>query len=91
MKRAIDGTYVDQNHNIKSYNPHMNISLLYLVKYSIDPAKVLMNATLFKSPQYQRVYQYLRRHKADQDLDNFKYRNNSVEGKAVDCLEIFLR
>ena len=50
-----------------------------------------MNTTLFESPQYQRVYQYLRRHKADQDLDNFEYRENSVEGKAIDCLQVFLR
>ena len=49
-----------------------------------------MNEDLYKSPQYQIVYQYLRRHKQKKNLDVFTYRQNSVEGTAADCLQLFL-
>ena len=44
----------------------------------------------FRSPVFQRVYQYLRRHVGRVPLDRFSYRLQSVEGKPVECLQILL-
>ncbi len=44
----------------------------------------------FKSNSYQRVYQYIRRFTAKQNLDSFSF-NGCVEGTPQDCLEIILQ
>ncbi len=49
-----------------------------------------MNDEEFKSNSYQRVYQYIRRFTAKQNLDSF-YFNECVEGTPKDCLKIILK
>ena len=44
----------------------------------------------FKGPTIQRVYQYLRRHAGEHNLDNFSYQAGTVEGNERDCLKIIL-
>ena len=46
-----------------------------------------MDQKEFEGPTIQRVYQYLRRHAANQDLDNFSFKDSlKVEGNVSDCL-----
>ena len=54
------------------------------------PGNVLFDKTLFKEPFFQRVYQYLRRHKGGQNLDSFHFAG-SVEGNTSDCLKMILK
>ena len=48
-----------------------------------------MDEEEFRSSTFQRVYQYLRRHIAKYDLDDFLY-TGSVEGNPADCLYLLL-
>jgi hypothetical protein len=52
--------------------------------------RIVMNRQEFESDAFQRVYQYLRRHTAGNDLDKFSYKNDNTEGTPINCLEIFL-
>ena len=52
---------------------------------------VPMDEAEFRSPTYQRVYQYLRRHIARINLDRFSYQSGSVEGSTDICLQVMLR
>lgn len=49
-----------------------------------------MDAKEFKSETYQRVYQYLKRHIAHQNLDRFTY-VEIVEGNPADCLTTIMQ
>jgi len=49
-----------------------------------------MDRQEFESAHYQRVYQYLRRHAGNINLDRFSY-TGSVEGNPANCLEIILQ
>ena len=66
--------------------------LTYLLLHIViaDPMKCSMDTEEFRSPVFQRVYQYLRRHVGRVPLDRFSYRLQSVEGKPVECLQILL-
>ena len=44
----------------------------------------------FKGPTIQRVYQYLRRHASEHNLDTFSYQDGTFEGNERDCLKIIL-
>lgn len=44
----------------------------------------------FHGATFQRVYQYLRRHIANMNLDHFQYLTTS-EGTPDDCLKLFLQ
>lgn len=44
-----------------------------------------MDQKEFQSASYQRVYQYLKRHDAGEDLDDFTYQS-TMEDTAADCL-----
>ena len=57
---------------------------------SVVPSEVLMDVQEYKSPTYQRVYQYLKRHFKETNLDHFSY-TGEIEGTPVDCLEVILR
>lgn len=46
---------------------------------------------MFLSHPYQRVYQYMHRHIAKKDLDQFSFQSCSVLGNKEDRLEIMLR
>ena len=54
-------------------------------------SRVLMDEKEFESETYQRVYQYLRRHTANSNLDKFFYHRGSVEGSPQDCLETYFK
>ena len=66
--------------------------LAYLLLHIVitDPMKCSMDTGEFRSPVFQRVYQYLRRHVGHVSLDRFSYRLQSVEGKPVECLQMLL-
>ncbi len=49
-----------------------------------------MDVDEFRGPTVQRVYQYLRRHTAGQNLDTFSYQG-LVEGNEKHCVNIILR
>lgn len=51
---------------------------------------VLMDDLEFKSDPYQRVYQYIRRHTAGQNLDLFCF-SGAIEGTMPDCLQLLLQ
>ena len=51
----------------------------------------MMDEREFHREPYQRVYQYLLRHMNDVSMDKFSYVPKSVEGKHVDCLQVFLK
>ena len=57
---------------------------------AIEPGKCLFDEATFKSPPFQRVYQYLRRHEEGESLDSFLF-NNGVEGNTYECLAVLLR
>ena len=56
-----------------------------------DSTKVVMDQKTFSSETFQRVYQYLRRHVANSNLDSFAFDHSSIEGTPHDCLQILLR
>lgn len=51
-----------------------------------------MDELVFREESVQRVFQYLRRRKAKQDLDKFKlhYIQDKPEGKVQECLDCIL-
>ena len=52
---------------------------------------VAMDEQVFREESVQRVYQYLRRMKAKQDLDGFKLQlSERPEGKENECLDCLL-
>ena len=53
--------------------------------------RIVMDKKEFESGTFQRVYQYLRRHAAGNNLDRYSYTRGSVEGTPQDCLQILLR
>lgn len=62
----------------------------YPPQFHSDPSIVAMDEQVFARPICQRVYQYLRRHMGNYNLDSFSYIGN-VEGNKKNCLEIFLQ
>ena len=52
---------------------------------------ISMDMREFKSPGWQRVYQYLCRHIEGKKLDSFSYTSGSVEGTVAECLQVLLR
>ena len=52
--------------------------------------KVLMDRKEFQSASYQRVYLYLKRHDAEEDLDDFTYQS-TIEDTTADCLDIICK
>ena len=65
---------------------------LTLCPLSCSGAGILgMDVQEFRGSTIQRVYQYLRRHAANQNLDTFSYRHGCVEGSNRDFLRIILR
>ena len=56
-----------------------------------EMVRVGMDEIEFRGATFQRVYQYLRRHTAGQNLGTFSYIPDSVEGDFADFLTIVLR
>ena len=52
----------------------------------VDKTKVSMDEEIFRSPKFQRSYQYLRRYSQFQNLARFNYRLGSVEGSVAEVL-----
>ena len=61
-----------------------------LLSVLLDDYVRKMDETEFKSPMFQRVFQYLRRHIGRLPLDSFQYTPGSVEGNQNIFLEILL-
>ena len=55
-----------------------------------DTSRIGMDDTEFKTPTFQRVYQYLRRQAKGQNLDRFLFQG-TTEGTVADCLSHFLK
>lgn len=53
--------------------------------------KAEIDEKMWHSPAYQRVFQYLRRHKAHSDLSRFNYNDQHIEGTASAFLQVVLR
>ena len=70
----------------------VNANLVTLVTcyFCAGPSKIGMDDQEFHSATFQRVYQYLRRHIANMNLDHFQYQTTS-EGTPDDCLKLFLQ
>ena len=56
-----------------------------------DSTKIVRDQKTCSSETFQRVYQYLRRHVANSNLDSFAFDHNNIEGTPHDCLQILLR
>ena len=56
----------------------------------VGPSSIGMDDHEFRSVTFQRVYQYLRRHISNINLDRFQYQSNP-EGTPVECLKLFLQ
>ena len=69
------------------------LNCLYSVYVCVDTKDncVPMDEAMFRSPPYQRVYQYLQRHIEQASLDRFSYQTEYVEGSKEDCLDIMLQ
>jgi hypothetical protein len=52
--------------------------------------KIFMDVDEFESCSYQRVYQYIKCHENDEDLDSFSYDSGSVVGTPQDCICLLL-
>ena len=52
--------------------------------------KIVLDMDEFESDHYQRVYQYLRRYVADNNLDTFSYAG-TVEQSPTECLDVLLK
>lgn len=76
--------------HLKSLFHYTYLELLSLI--SIDPRVCMMDDNEFRSPLFQRVYQYLRRHVNRVPLDMFSYQQFSApEGRPGDCLDVLLK
>jgi hypothetical protein len=69
---------------------HLNVYSDYITGMLFMIDHVLMDDEEFKGASYQRVYQYIRRYTAGQNLDTFSYAGE-VEGRPQDCAEQLLR
>ena len=49
-----------------------------------------MDEEEFRTPTYQRVYQYLRRNASNESLDHFLFAGHA-EGTTADCLQLFIK
>ena len=89
--RYLQATKHLQGKNVSLY--HCGIVYMSTVSVCVDITAncVPMDETMYHSPAYQRVYQYLRRHIGRISLDRFHYKHGSVEGSKEDCLEIMLQ
>ena len=57
----------------------------------IDANILGMDLDEFNGPTIQRVYQYLRRHASNKNLDRFSYMMGSIEGTVKDFLTLAIR
>ena len=64
---------------------HYVICMLFC--HILGTTKILMDNKEFESDCYQRVYQYLRRHAANLNLDTFSY-PGTVEASPTECLNV---
>ena len=67
--------------------------ILFHVMFGVflDDSIVVMDNRVFESDPYQRVYQYIRQHTLESNLNGFSFIKGNVEGTPQDCLEIILK
>ena len=75
--------------SVKCFSPKHALPLM--ARGSVPEGSILMDEEEFRSEAYQRVYQYLRRHVMNHNLDRFSYSKESVEGSPNDCLQVILK
>lgn len=63
----------------------------YTNSYNTAELEVPFDEKLWQSSTYQRVFQYLNRHKAHVNLDQFRYIVGSVEGNSNIFLQVVYR
>lgn len=64
---------------------------LSLININTADLEVPFDEKLWQSSTYQRVFQYLNRHKAHVNLDQFRYNVGSVEGNSNIFLQVVYR
>ena len=84
--RYLQATKQLKGKNVSDYTYHSDIVCAYIIANCVP-----MDKAMFRSPPYQRVYQYLRRCIQRMSLDRFSYQPGCVEGSTANCLEIMLR
>ena len=81
---------ITEEGKLRSFVQAPRLCLKIILLYKTALSLMLMNEQEFQSDPYQRVYQYIRRHTAGRNLDEFTF-NGVAEGSTQDCLEILLR
>ena len=63
------------------------------LSFSSDPRDInpLFDAKEFRSPQFQRVYQYLKLSKEGKNMDNFTFVPGNIDEDQTKCLSLMLR
>ena len=76
-----------------SYYPRFIPVIKFAVKSSPDPKDInpLFDAKEFRSPLFQRVYQYLKLSKEGRNMDNFTFVPGSIDDDQKTCLSLMLR
>ena len=67
------------------------LAVLVIKSYHAFADLVLVDESVFRSKSVQRVYQYLRRYMAKQDLHSFTFNAENIEGKPDECLNCITR
>ena len=65
----------------------------FAFQFSSDPRDInpLFDAKEFRSPQFQRVYQYLKLSREGKNMDNFTFVPGNIDEDQTKCLSLMLR
>ena len=65
----------------------------FAFQFSSDPLDInpLFDAKEFRSPQFQRVYQYLKLSKEGKSMDSFTFVPSDIDDDQTKCLSLMLR
>ena len=69
------------------------LAIKFAYQFSSDPRDInpLFDAKEFRSPQFQRVYQYLKLSKEGKNMDNFTFVPGNIDEDQTKCLLLMLR
>ena len=69
------------------------LAIKFAYQFSSDPRDInpLFDAREFRSPQFQRVYQYLKLSKEGKNMDNFTFVPGNIDEDQTKCLSLMLR
>ena len=76
-----------------TFEPGSHHVIIFVVKFPTDPNNFnpLFDVKEFRSPQFQRVYQYLKLSEEGANLDNFTFVPGHIDGDHKTCLTLLLR